>query len=40
MGCGCKDKKPPVVINPQPTPEVIKTETNGESETTSKDSNE
>jgi len=34
MGCNC-GKKPPVVINPQPTPEVIKTETNGESETSS-----
>lgn len=35
MGCGCKDKKPAVVINPQPTPEEIKIETNGESETSS-----
>ena len=31
MGCGCKQ---PVVRNPKPTPEVIQTETNGESETT------
>ncbi len=35
MGCGCKQ---PVVRNPKPTPEEIKTETNGESETTSTDS--
>lgn len=32
MGCGCK--KQPVIINPQPTPEEIKIETNGESEST------
>jgi len=35
MGCGCKQ---PVVRNPKPTPEEIKIETNGESETTSTDS--
>ena len=31
MGCGCKQ---PVIRNPKTTPEEIKIETNGESETT------
>ena len=31
MGCGCKQ---PIIRNPKPTPEVIKTTNNGESETT------
>ena len=35
MPCGCKQ---PVIRNPKPTPEEIKIETNGESETTSTDS--
>jgi hypothetical protein len=35
MGCGCRQ---PVIRNPKPTPEEIKIETNGESETTSTDS--
>ena len=34
MACGCKDKRPPVIITPTPPVEEIKTTTNGESETT------
>ena len=33
--CGCRQ---PVIRNPKPTPEEIKIETNGESETTSTES--